>query len=80
MRSRGLAITAAALGLIGVVLVVLESIEALRSVALSTLNSSLLYVGLGACVIAAVLALANADDPGRARREAPADEPGAETS
>jgi hypothetical protein len=80
MRSRGLAITAAALGVIGLVLVVIESIEALRSVVLSTLDASLLYVGLGACVIAAVLTLANADDPGPAPRQAPADKAGTETA
>jgi hypothetical protein len=81
MRTRGPAVTAATLGLIGLVLVVIESIQALRGVALSTLDLTLLYVGLGACVIAAAVTLANTDASGPvAASDSPGGDTAAETS
>jgi hypothetical protein len=62
MRSRGLTIASAVLGLVGLALVVVESIEAIRRVAFSTLDSVLLYVGLGVFVIAAVMMTAVLSD------------------
>jgi hypothetical protein len=62
MRSRGLIIASAVLGLIGFALVIVESVEALRRIAFSTLDSILLYAGLGAFVMAAVMLTAAMSD------------------
>lgn len=55
MRSRGLTITTAALAVVGLALLGFETAEALRSVALGTTGTVLLYLGLGLALIAAGL-------------------------
>jgi hypothetical protein len=55
MRSTGLTITPAILGIIGLGLLGFETVESMRSVAISTLGTTLIFAGLGLFVIAAVL-------------------------
>jgi hypothetical protein len=58
MRGRGLTITPAVLGPIGLALLVFEAVQTLRSVVLGTLGTTLLFVGLGLVLIAAAMSVA----------------------
>jgi hypothetical protein len=55
MRGRGLTISTGVLALIGLALLVFESVQAMRGQVLGTVGTTLLFVGLGLIVVAGVL-------------------------
>jgi hypothetical protein len=64
MRARGVTITSGVLGLIGLALLVFETVQALRNQVLGTGGTTLLYVGVGLIAIAGVIvALALPTEP-----------------
>jgi hypothetical protein len=77
MSGRGLTITTAVLGAVGLALLTFETVQAMRSVVLGTLGIVLLYVGLGLTAVAATLVVISlttrpSPDPSASPAAAPA--------
>jgi hypothetical protein len=64
---------AAIIGAIGLALVAFETVQAMRSVAIDTLGTTLIFVGVGLFVVSAVLVVVSltvdADDPSSPARD-----------